>query len=605
VEKLPEVVDVCIVCALPEEAGAFLEVMREQYQGVIEEGFSARYGYSYRFVTIKNHRDESLNLHISWLPRYGPQEMTLHLPHVLEECLPRIAIMTGICAGDAEQVQLGDLIVAERTFTYDNGKVTFDDLGRRVHYHDTLTYQLDSNILQFLGLFEDWKPLVARLKRPSFPPESILKWRDIRCHLKAMASGSAVRADHPFDEVRAPVRGTVAIDMEGAAFGSVMSHHPLIRWLVVKGVCDYADQTKNDTYHIYAARASALYALCFIQAYVTDERLPRPGGASSSIQTEAEGVRTVPHQSNPHLAASDAFLDKREKTFGPELLLPTRELWTNGSETVIRDVRYCIYHNEEPQRAKDGSALCQLAKARKLDDNRMVWLKQVRTFRQGAPEASTWEENLEQEAKLLDELEQEQGRFPRRLDLWSIPYEKTLVYVAFSGDSLASAFGNGDRPVDPPLIRRLLLSIPSLCFMLNVLHKKGKAHRMLTPATILLMKGRYATVQDVGLATMTPRPGEGPELYRAPEQRRLIPEAAGRSSATDMYQLGVLLYHMLTGHLPRTLIPGEKVIAPSQWSPAIPEPLDELLLQAIRTNPAERCNIGTFARRLREIGYRA
>jgi len=28
------------------------------------------------------------------------------------------------------------------------------------------------------------------------------------------------------------VRGTVAIDMEGAAFGLVMSRHPLIPWLV-------------------------------------------------------------------------------------------------------------------------------------------------------------------------------------------------------------------------------------------------------------------------------------------------------------------------------------------------------------------------------------
>ena len=96
--------------------------------------------------------------------------MTLHLSRVLEECQPRIAIMTGICAGDAQRVQLGDLVVAERTFTYDNGKFTLDEHGRSVHLHDTLTYQLDANILQFLGLFDEWKPLVARLKRPPSSP---------------------------------------------------------------------------------------------------------------------------------------------------------------------------------------------------------------------------------------------------------------------------------------------------------------------------------------------------------------------------------------------------------------------------------------------------
>ena len=301
-EKQSRLCDVCIVCALPEEIRAFLQVVQEQCKGTIEERTSPRYHYSYRFTTLKNDKDELLNLHISWLPRYGPQEMTLHLSHVLEECQPRIAMMTGICAGDKQHVQLGDLVVAERTFTYDNGKFTHDEYGRSVHLHDTLTYQLDANILQFLGLFDDWKPLVACLERPPFPPEQ----REIACHIKAMASGTAVHTDHPFQDVRTPVRGTVAIDMEGAAFSLVVNRHPLIRWLVVKGVCDYADQDKNDTYHDYAASASALYALSFIRAYVTNERLPRPDGRSPSRRAEPSGIWKVPHARNPH------FTEKKE-----------------------------------------------------------------------------------------------------------------------------------------------------------------------------------------------------------------------------------------------------------------------------------------------------
>src|SRR6266700_4950889 len=257
-ETSPQSFDVCVVCALPEEARAFLEILQQHCEGAFEEHVSSRYHYSSRLATIKNDKDELLNLHVSWLPRYGPQEMALHLSRVLEECQPRMAIMIGICAGDAQRVQLGDLVVAERTFTYDNGKFTLND-GRKIHLHDTMTYQLDANMLQFLGLFDDWKPLVARLKRPPSSPEQ-RKRRTIACHIKAMASGSAVRADTPFQDVRAPVRGTVAIDMEGAAFGLVMSRHPLIPWLVVKGVCDYADQDKSEAYHDYAARFRPLRA---------------------------------------------------------------------------------------------------------------------------------------------------------------------------------------------------------------------------------------------------------------------------------------------------------------------------------------------------------
>src|SRR5205807_306102 len=200
------------------------------------------------------------------------------------------------------------------TFTYDNGKLTLDEHGRRIHEHDTMTYQLDANILQFLGLFDDWKPLVMRLKHPPSPPAIRLERRAVRCHIQAMASSSAVRADNPFEEVRAPVRGTVAIDMEGAAFGLVMSRHPLIPWLVVKGVCDYADRDKNDTYHDYAARASALYALSFIRGYVTNERLPRPDGPSSSSRAGPSGVWNVPHLRNPHYTGHDELWDGIEKS---------------------------------------------------------------------------------------------------------------------------------------------------------------------------------------------------------------------------------------------------------------------------------------------------
>src|SRR5690349_8983135 len=118
-EKQPESFDVCIVCALPEEVRAVLEVAQSQCENAIDEGTSPRYQYDYRIVKIKNKKDELLTLHISCLPRYGPQEMVLHLTRVLEEYQPRITTMTGICAGDSQRVHLGDLVVAERTYTYD------------------------------------------------------------------------------------------------------------------------------------------------------------------------------------------------------------------------------------------------------------------------------------------------------------------------------------------------------------------------------------------------------------------------------------------------------------------------------------------------------
>src|SRR6266851_4063205 len=161
-----DLVDACVVCAMAEEAKAFLDTISELCQTSFISRMSPRYGYDYRVTTIQNNRGELLTLHVSWLPRYGPQETILHLSHVLEEYSPRFASMTGMCAGDRVRVNLGDLVVAERTYTYDSGKLVTDEQGRMVHEHDTMTYQLDENILRFVHLFEQWKPLVAQLPRP-------------------------------------------------------------------------------------------------------------------------------------------------------------------------------------------------------------------------------------------------------------------------------------------------------------------------------------------------------------------------------------------------------------------------------------------------------
>ena len=290
-------IDVCIVCALPAEAIAFRDVVQQLCQVETPLQFNQRHGYHYWLATIKNNANEPLHLHISWLARYGQQEMARHAQHIVEAHYPRIVIMTGICAGDAQHVILGDLVVGERTFTYDSGRFVIEN-GRQVHEHDTQTYNLDASILSFLGVFEAWKPLVAHMKRPQQPTE--LSKRKITCHLKAIASGNAVRKDAPFKDVQMSVRGAVAIDMEGAALGLVMSHYPTIPWLIVKGVSDYADGAKNDDYHTFAERTSARYALSFIRAYVSNERLPRYNRPVSPYDlTAAKSKQLIPAQITP------------------------------------------------------------------------------------------------------------------------------------------------------------------------------------------------------------------------------------------------------------------------------------------------------------------
>src|SRR5215469_11108376 len=53
-EKRSEVIDVCLVCALPEEVRALLEIFQPYCERAVEERISPRHHYPYRFATIKN-----------------------------------------------------------------------------------------------------------------------------------------------------------------------------------------------------------------------------------------------------------------------------------------------------------------------------------------------------------------------------------------------------------------------------------------------------------------------------------------------------------------------------------------------------------------------
>ena len=385
-ERKDQVFDVCIVCALAEEARAFLRLVEDRCHASWSHHITERSGYDCRLTTIPNARGEPLRLQVSWLSRYGSQEMVLHLTHVLEEAQPRLVLMTGICAGDRRHVHLGDLIVAERTFTADSGKFTVGEQGQVVHQHDTITYLLQEQILRFVPLFERWKDLVGQLARPrskrhqrdwllqrllaeatasvtalplSELEEQAPDWRRIvhelqqgekpvllpslvlrnralierlsygldpfpfldppqaQCHIRPLASTTAVRSDNPFHDIQIPVRGAIAVDMEGAAFGRVMQQLPDVGWLIVKGVSDYADQDKDDSYHAYAATASAMYALCFLEDYVTHERFPSRERNVLVQRAVPTGVWNVPYLRNPHFTGREEVLDRLHQQLFP------------------------------------------------------------------------------------------------------------------------------------------------------------------------------------------------------------------------------------------------------------------------------------------------
>ncbi|MDP0491969.1 MAG: serine/threonine-protein kinase [Verrucomicrobiota bacterium JB023] len=128
-----------------------------------------------------------------------------------------------------------------------------------------------------------------------------------------------------------------------------------------------------------------------------------------------------------------------------------------------------------------------------------------------------------------------------------------------------------------------------LCTSLAAAHQAGIVHRDLKPANLLCTKN-CLKIADFGLAKLS-EAGDlslsltgaqdtlGTPYYMAPEQHATGTVVDERA---DIYALGVLLYQMLTGTLPKGRF------KPASKLAKIPSRLDAIIHQALQPDPADR-----------------
>ena len=127
-----------------------------------------------------------------------------------------------------------------------------------------------------------------------------------------------------------------------------------------------------------------------------------------------------------------------------------------------------------------------------------------------------------------------------------------------------------------------------VCSALHYAHEAGIVHRDIKPANILVNRLGQVKVADFGLAKAQD-PGL-PEITRTrftlgtPEF--LAPESltAGMTvdHRADLYAVGVMLYNMLTGQIPRGVFP------PASQTTSAPRAFDHIISKAMQANPEYR-----------------
>ena len=142
---------------------------------------------------------------------------------------------------------------------------------------------------------------------------------------------------------------------------------------------------------------------------------------------------------------------------------------------------------------------------------------------------------------------------------------------------------------------------------LNYAHSKGIVHRDIKPANVLINREGKVKIADFGLAKQLAGDGE-PEVSGLTMSNVALgtpdfvaPEALDSEQVADhradLYAVGVMLYQMLTGKVPRGIFK-----LPSEVNDEIDPRLDEILTLAMEADPAGRFQSATeFRMKLDEL----
>lgn len=177
---------------------------------------------------------------------------------IIEKFDPNSIIMVGICGGRKGEVELGDLIIAERSWDYGSGKIKKLKDGstellaqpNQITISAILKSNIEKNMDLLSSICSDWNSFNHQRKNTSLK-------------IGALPSGSAVISTSEYYEknIAPQYRKFLGMDMETyGVYYSCSQSGKNINFVSMKSVSDLADEDKDDTYHDFCSYISGMFA---------------------------------------------------------------------------------------------------------------------------------------------------------------------------------------------------------------------------------------------------------------------------------------------------------------------------------------------------------
>ena len=239
-----------------------------------------------------------------------------------------------------------------------------------------------------------------------------------------------------------------------------------------------------------------------------------------------------------------------------------------------------------------SGGMAEVYRARDLMLERTVAIK---LLREDFSKDESFRERFRQEAKAAANLSH-----PNIVTIYDFGFDEQQIFIVMEyvpGTDLKTILSSrGSLSVEESL--HLIIQA---CAGVGYAHRVGLVHLDVKPHNMIVTPDQRLKVTDFGIARALAsihKQEENPVVWGSPQY--FSPEqAAGHSPtpASDVYSLGVVLYEMLTGHLPFVASSASELshmhrkvapAPPSQVNPLIPPALEMAVLKVLSKEPSTR-----------------